>query len=194
MKTYIKQVVRNNFWRIYGRQIGNPPLIGFPRRILFICKGNICRSPFAEKLSRKILSDKDLDRISVESAGFMAIPSESPPKEAISSALYFGVHLEGHIPIKVDKQMMQNSDMILVMEVAHQNILKNNFHWKKNNIYILPLYANTKDDYNSKTIYNKYNISDPYGKDEDVFMKCYIQIENCIHGLMKYIRSAKQRG
>ena len=41
-----------------------------PRRILFVCSGNICRSPLAEAIFRKLVGDRGLqERFQVDSAG-----------------------------------------------------------------------------------------------------------------------------
>ncbi|MDO4695754.1 low molecular weight protein-tyrosine-phosphatase [Porphyromonas sp.] len=40
-------------------------------RILFVCLGNICRSPMAEAVANKIINTKGLTHISVDSAGIM---------------------------------------------------------------------------------------------------------------------------
>ena len=50
---------RNNkkfYWSVYGRTICNPRLPQNINSILFVCKGNICRSPFAEYYASKYLN------------------------------------------------------------------------------------------------------------------------------------------
>jgi protein-tyrosine phosphatase len=49
------------------------------KRVLFVCMGNICRSPAAEGVFRKVVSDRGLqDRISIDSAGTIGYHSGSP--------------------------------------------------------------------------------------------------------------------
>ena len=63
LKKFIKGTTREFYWRIYGRAIQNPQMPDAPGSFLFICKGNICRSPFAEHLAKKIAQKK---KVSVE--------------------------------------------------------------------------------------------------------------------------------
>jgi protein-tyrosine phosphatase len=66
-------------------------------RILFVCMGNICRSPTAEGVMRHLLEDAGLaDRVEVESAGTGGWHAGEPPDErATLAARRRGVTLEG---------------------------------------------------------------------------------------------------
>jgi low molecular weight protein-tyrosine phosphatase len=64
-------------------------------RILFVCMGNICRSPTAEGVMRRQLRDAGLD-VEVESAGTGGWHVGEPPDErAAAAAARRGVTLEG---------------------------------------------------------------------------------------------------
>src|SRR2546422_9414087 len=60
---------------------------GLPASILFVCYGNMCRSPLAAALLRRALSRKD---VSVASAGFMG-PGRPAPPEAVAAGSRYGV-------------------------------------------------------------------------------------------------------
>jgi protein-tyrosine phosphatase len=65
-------------------------------RILFVCMGNICRSPTAEGVMRRLLHDAGLEGIEVESAGTGGWHAGEPPDErATAAAARRGVTLEG---------------------------------------------------------------------------------------------------
>jgi protein-tyrosine phosphatase len=65
-------------------------------RILFVCMGNICRSPTAEGVMRRLLRDARVDGIEVESAGTGGWHAGEPPDErATLAAARRGVTLEG---------------------------------------------------------------------------------------------------
>ena len=66
-------------------------------RILFVCLGNICRSPTAEGVMRHLLAERGLeDEVEVESAGTGDWHVGSPPDErATEAALRRGVALDG---------------------------------------------------------------------------------------------------
>ena len=66
-------------------------------RILFVCSGNICRSPTAEGVMRRLLDDEGLaDRVHVESAGTGGWHIGEPPDErATLAARRRGITLAG---------------------------------------------------------------------------------------------------
>jgi protein-tyrosine phosphatase len=66
-------------------------------RILFVCMGNICRSPTAEGVMRHVLREAGLeDRIEVDSAGTGSWHAGDPPDErATAAAALRGIALEG---------------------------------------------------------------------------------------------------
>lgn len=82
------------------------------KRILFVCLGNICRSPLAEGIAR------DLDRShSFDSAGLSGYHrGERPCKGSLAVAKKYGVSLEGIVsrPIRYPKD--NDFDLIVCMD------------------------------------------------------------------------------
>lgn len=66
-------------------------------RILFVCMGNICRSPTAEGVMRRLVEDAGLDgRVEIESAGTGGWHAGEPPdRRATLAARRRGITLEG---------------------------------------------------------------------------------------------------
>ena len=66
-------------------------------RVLFVCLGNICRSPLAEAVFRKLATDRGVvDRFEVDSAGISGYHNgASPDRRSAETALRRGVRLEG---------------------------------------------------------------------------------------------------
>jgi protein-tyrosine phosphatase len=65
-------------------------------RILFVCMGNICRSPTAEGVMRRLIDDAGLEDVEVESAGTGGWHAGEPPDErATAAAARRGVTLAG---------------------------------------------------------------------------------------------------
>jgi protein-tyrosine phosphatase len=74
-----------------------PTAAGRPWRVLFVCLGNICRSPTAEGVMRKLVRDAGLeDRIEVDSAGTGSWHiGQAPDARATTAARERGIVLEG---------------------------------------------------------------------------------------------------
>src|SRR4051795_858105 len=67
-----------------------------PTRILFVCMGNICRSPTAEGVMRALLKEEGVEGVEVESAGIGDWHlGHSPDRRATDAARLRGIVLEG---------------------------------------------------------------------------------------------------
>jgi protein-tyrosine-phosphatase len=64
-------------------------------KILFVCAGNICRSPFAEGLARRLAAQRGLD-VEFASAGEIALDGDRCPPDAVAVAKEYGVDLSSH--------------------------------------------------------------------------------------------------
>lgn len=89
-------------------------------RILFLCKGNLCRSPFAELALRKLLPNG----IEVLSAGFRPPAGRHSPKQAILAASKFAVDLSKHRSRVLDAQIASWADLILFMDFECEQVLR----------------------------------------------------------------------
>ncbi len=122
--------------------------------ILFLCKGNICRSPFAERLARKKWPGKQ-----IASAGTYPKNGRSSPPEAITAAHELGVDLESHRSRLVDREALGAAERIVIFEPDQAIWLRTNF----------PECAD-------KIAYLDGVIPDPFGRDFGRFQACYRQI------------------
>jgi len=91
-----------------------------PIRILFVCLGNICRSPTAEGVMRALVREAGLEEsIELDSAGTGGWHVGSPPDErATETALARGIALEGSAR-QVRREDFEDFDLILAMDQAN---------------------------------------------------------------------------
>jgi protein-tyrosine phosphatase len=87
-------------------------------RVLFVCMGNICRSPTAEGVFRQVLQKKKLEgKVEVSSAGTHGYHVGEPPdSRAQQAAARRGYDLSGIRARKVSPQDMDYFDLILAMD------------------------------------------------------------------------------
>lgn len=180
IKLFIKNSINNIYWSLYGKTIHNPKLPYKVKSILFVCKGNICRSPFAEIFSKHIIGI--LNQYMFSSAGIYVESPKEPPVEAVIAANNIGIDLQGHKSKSINYQMIESYDLIVAMEVWQYRYLNKLFAEYKEKIFLLPLF-----DKNTKFLnnYSIYNIKDPYGKSQNDYKKCFDRIKCCIEGLIK---------
>lgn len=95
-------------------------------RILFVCMGNICRSPTAEGVVSNIITNNGLeDLIKVDSAGTHGYHIDEPPdRRTREAALRRGVHLSGLRARKVVPEDFERFDLLLAMDRDNLALLK----------------------------------------------------------------------
>jgi len=147
--------------------------------ILFICIGNICRSPFAEKLFKKLVKQKGRKGLFAESAGLYALPGNSATSLAQRVAAEYGVNLAEHKAQPVAKELVNWSDLILVMEKPHEKTLLTTFSEAADKSHLIRRFAR----FGSKS----RGIADPYGLNYDAYRFCYLDIEDAITGLVDHL-------
>lgn len=88
-----------------------------PRKLLFVCMGNICRSPTAEGIMRQMLADAGLaDQVECDSAGTTSFHSGNPPDRRMSAAASKrGYRLAGRAR-GLRAEDLQGFDLILTMD------------------------------------------------------------------------------
>ena len=86
--------------------------------ILFVCMGNICRSPTAEGVFRHLAEKAGLaDRLTIESAGTHAYHSGEPPdRRAVAAAARRGVSLSSIRARQVSADDFEKFDYIIAMD------------------------------------------------------------------------------
>lgn len=96
-------------------------------KVLFVCMGNICRSPTAEGVFTKLINEKNLaSRFTVDSAGTHAYHVGKPPDlRAQQSALKRGVELQHLRARKIHSSDFEYFDYVLVMDDENYSIVIN---------------------------------------------------------------------
>lgn len=89
------------------------------KRVLFICTGNVCRSPMAEGLLRHMAGD----RVKVASAGLGAGHGQPPSAHAIEVLEQEGIDITDIRSQPVSAQLLQQADHIFAMTRDHQDML-----------------------------------------------------------------------
>jgi len=94
--------------------------------ILFVCMGNICRSPTAEGVFRKLLEDEEGEfNITIDSAGTHAYHvGQSPDERAVSAALRRGIDISGQRARAVALEDFADFDLILAMDEDNLAVLQ----------------------------------------------------------------------
>ena len=88
-------------------------------KVLFVCTGNLCRSPMAEGLLRHELASRDCNNIEVASAGTWAADGEPPTQEAIAVSERSGIDISSYRSSPLDLEELAESDVVIAMTNVH---------------------------------------------------------------------------
>lgn len=92
------------------------------RQVIFICSGNICRSPMAEALLAS-RSSSHRDSFAVDSAGTLGIEDHAANPDAVRALEEVGIDLKNHRSRAITDELLVNAFAIVVMAPEHEEYL-----------------------------------------------------------------------
>lgn len=147
-------------------------------KILFVCLGNICRSPTAEAVFRKVVQDAtQLDKFEIDSAGTAGYHvGERPDSRAQAAALARGVDMSAIRARCVSDGDFEYYDLILAMDKNNLRDLKRRCPESyQDKIKLFLEFASG---------YVEREVPDPYYGGDEGFSHVLDLVENASHGLL----------
>jgi protein-tyrosine-phosphatase len=88
-------------------------------RILFVCTGNTCRSALADALARKVVVERGLPEMEVQSAGTSAWDGAPASDGALLVGLERALDLSQHRAQTLTRELVRDADLVLAMGPHH---------------------------------------------------------------------------
>lgn len=125
------------------------------KRVLFVCTGNICRSPMASALLLRELENRpDAPALEILSAGLAAAEGERASENARVVMREAGVDLDYHRSTMLSEELVAGASLILVMSRQHRMQLLHRFPEAAPKTFLLNQFAG---------IAGNQDVDDPYG-------------------------------
>ena len=142
---------------------------------LFVCAANMCRSPVAEVIARKIIAERlnippdelEANGVRVVSAGIIApISRPAPPVVRRFVQKFYGVTLDSHLSKGIDSSLVRYADNIFTMEKAQSETLR-------------ALYPEHADRITTLDP-SGHDVADPFGGTGKDYRTCFKTIESLV--------------
>jgi protein arginine phosphatase len=151
------------------------------QHVLFVCTGNICRSPLAASLLVRALKDRGLE-VDVTSAGTGAWDGAPASEGAYLVGLERGLDLSGHRARLLTRELVDEADLILTMARHHRARVDE--LGGEGKVFVLGEYAGKGGD----------EVSDPFGGDLAVYRDTAQELEALAEAVADRLSAESKRG
>lgn len=149
------------------------------KTVLFICTGNVCRSPMAEGLFRKATDGNNEFR--VLSAGLGAIDGQPPTPHSVAAMRELGIDISSQRSRALTAELVWQADYIFGMTHGHVDTIGLLYPAAADKTFLIREFDETVEPYEK-------DIPDPIGCPYDVYVHCREQIEHSITPLLKFMQ------
>ncbi len=93
-----------------------------PVRVIFVCWGNICRSPMAERVAERVAADTGIEGIEFTSAATSTEELTNPMDRRAAAVLReHGYRHDHHRAHQITRSEIEGADLVIAMEDIHVN-------------------------------------------------------------------------
>src|SRR5256885_11198914 len=153
------------------------------KTILFVCTGNVCRSPMAEGLFRHAVAGRNDYR--VLSAGLGAMDGQPPSPYAVEAMKEIGIDISQQRSRMLTADLVYQADYIFGMTHSHVDTVTLLYPQAAEKTFLLREFDETLDPFEK-------DISDPISGSYEVYLNCRDQIEQGIASLLRFIEQSER--
>jgi glycine hydroxymethyltransferase len=146
------------------------------KNVLFVCTGNVCRSPMAEGLFRKLLAGRD--DIRVQSAGVSAGRGMPASRHAVQALSVDGVELADFRSQPLSEELVGQATHIFVMTRDHKRLIELHFPEAAEKTYLLREFEPGAPD-----------VPDPIGLGRETYERCRDILKRALPALLRFVEN-----
>lgn len=149
--------------------------------ITFVCTGNTCRSPMAEKLFLHAIGAEEspINQLKAISTGISAYEGDPASPNAVKVMRDCGLSLNGHRSRLLTQKIIDESLAIFCMTEIHKRTILQDFNINEHPIYLMREFMpiGSKD------------IPDPFGQNVEVYKNCRDNIVETIPSIINFLKT-----
>ncbi|WP_264002528.1 arsenate reductase/protein-tyrosine-phosphatase family protein [Mycolicibacterium poriferae] len=170
--------------------------------MLFVCTGNICRSPTAERLALAYAAQRDISGVRASSAGTRALVGQPIHHEAALVLEELGGDASGFAARRLGTRTLAGADLVLGMTKAHRDAILELAPQKLHRVFTLAEASRLASDGKAKAVADLGelrpqlsgddipDIADPIGQNADVFAMVGFQIARLLPPILELCRDS----
>jgi RpiB/LacA/LacB family sugar-phosphate isomerase len=148
------------------------------KTILFVCTGNICRSPMAEAWFRHLIQGREDYR--VLSAGLGAADGQPPSAYAIRALAELGIDMSHQRSRQLTRELVDQADFIFGMTRGHADAIMLLHPQAMEKVFLLREFDASVEEFEK-------DIADPIGGSYEVYLECRQQIQQGIDSVIRFL-------
>jgi len=156
--------------------------VNLVKNVLFVCTGNICRSPIAEGLFRQLIGNRD--DIEVSSAGVHAVRGQPPSLYAVQVCENEGVDISGLRSQPLSADLVERASHIFAMTGAHLETIHLLFPHGAEKTFLLR-------EFEQPGATTWRDVPDPIGLGREVYQDCARTIKNALPSVLAFVEQGE---
>ncbi len=151
------------------------------KKILFVCTGNICRSPTAHAVARHFAKELKLeDKFYFDSCGLISHHAgESPDARSAMVGAQNNISFSGIFSRKIKQDDFNDFDLIMAMDKGHfRQLMALSEEKNRHKIKLFLEFCAVKNSWNDEVV-------DPYYLEDKKFDEVFLTIEKAVKNLLK---------